>query len=95
MALAEGSRPEAIGGFPTRLCENSLRAPGFPLNYVFLAIVYSELGQVELARVEIANLLAIVPAVTARLIRERWAMYRTNDLRARYFDGLRKAGLPE
>jgi len=77
------------------LCDAKVRAPEFPVNYVYLAMVYTEIGREEEARAEIANLLNLVPRLTLQVIRERWPSYRKKVDIDRYANALRKAGLPE
>ena len=77
------------------LKEAKSRAPGFPVSYAFLAVVYIELGQIENARTEIENLLKIIPSLTVHWISQRWIKYRDESDTDRYLDHLRKAGLPE
>ncbi len=86
-----GRHDEAV----TALLEAKARAPGFPISYVFLAVVYVELGRDEDARAEIGNLLRIIPSLTADIVSARWIGYRNDTHQGRLLDYLRKAGLPD
>ncbi len=77
------------------LNEGKARAPGFPISYVFLAVVYVELGRADDARAEIANLLGIIPSLTVGIVSARWIGYRSDTHQDRFLDHLRKAGLPD
>ncbi len=86
-----GRHNEAV----TALLEGKARAPGFPISYVFLAVVYIELGRDEDARTEIQNLVRIIPSLTVDIVSARWIGYRSDTHQDRFLDHLRKAGLPE
>jgi len=77
------------------LCDAKVRAPGFPVNYTCLALVYTAIGREEDARAEIATLLDLVPRFTLKVMHERWATYKTMAEIDRFDNAIRKAGLPE
>jgi len=68
-------------------------APGFPLPYLLLGIVYSELGRSEEAAAQIAVLRESLPAFTLDIVAQRLP-YRGEEPRRRMRDALEKAGMP-
>jgi tetratricopeptide (TPR) repeat protein len=68
-------------------------APGFPLPYLLLGIVYSELGRSEEATAQIAALRESLPAFTLDVVAQRLP-YRDEEPRRRIRDALERAGLP-
>ena len=77
------------------LKEGIARGPGFPMNYVYLAAVYGELGRIDEARAEVANARDVFPDLTLEVARQRIAPYRRQSDADRLIDNLRKAGLPD
>ena len=69
------------------------RMPQFRSGHVWLAATYAQIGQVEEARAEAAEILRITPewtiATSTRLVG-----FKDPEDRKHYVDGLRKAGLP-
>jgi adenylate cyclase len=82
-------------GEAVRLCgECASRAPNVQLAHLVLASAYAQLGQLEEARAEAAEVLRINPGFTI----ESWtriAVFKNAEDAEHIFDGLRKAGLPE
>ena len=76
------------------LRECASRAPNFRAVHVFLAATYAQLGNVEQARAEAAEVLRIEPKYTIEGTQARLPFKRPEDAE-HFFDGLRKAGLPE
>jgi adenylate cyclase len=82
--------PEAVRW----LRECALRLPNMQLPRTWLASAYAQLGQIEEARAEAAEVLRINPSFTIESYK-RLLVYRDpKDLEHR-LDGMRKAGLPE
>jgi adenylate cyclase len=76
------------------LRESALQLPNPQVLHVFLASAYAQLGRLEEARKEAAELLRIDPGFTI----ERWKhvlVYKDPKDREHRIDGMRKAGLPE
>jgi adenylate cyclase len=74
--------------------ETASELPSLERSHVLLACAYAQSGQLEEARGEAAEVLRINP----RFAIERWkrlAVYRDPEDVEHFFDGLRKAGLPE
>ena len=69
-------------------------APGFPLPYLLLGIVYSELGRSEEASAQISALRESLPAFTLDTVAQRLP-YRDEEPRRRLRDALAQAGMPE
>jgi tetratricopeptide (TPR) repeat protein len=83
--------PEAVRWF--RECV--LRLPNMQLTHLWLASAYAQLGQLEEARKEAAEVLRINPGFTIGACKIILAAYKDpKDLEHR-IDGMRKAGLPE
>ena len=77
------------------LRESIVRTPDLPINYMYLAAVYNEIGQSENARAQVDRLLDLIPGYSIEFRRQRWPSYRNPADDARLDDGLRKAGVPE
>jgi adenylate cyclase len=77
------------------LYDAKVRAPGFPVNYAYLALVYTAIGREEDARAEIATLLNLVPRLTLKVWHERSPTYKIRAEIDRFDNAMRKAGLPE
>jgi adenylate cyclase len=78
---------------PLRECIS--RAPNMRAAHVFLAATYAQLGQLEEARSEAAEVLRIEPTYTIDGTERRLFSFKFPKDAEHYFDGLRKAGLPE
>lgn len=76
------------------LREATGRAPNHQYGHAFLAATYAQLGQLEDARAEAAEVLRVNPNYTIGKQRQVSVMKRADDLE-HLVDGLRKAGLPE
>ena len=59
-----------------------------------MAAAYAQMGRLDEARAEIAEILKLDPSVCLALYRQRLRYEKIEDLE-HYLDGLRKAGLPE
>jgi TolB-like protein/class 3 adenylate cyclase/cytochrome c-type biogenesis protein CcmH/NrfG len=70
------------------------RFPTFITPRRHLAAAYAQLGRLNEARAEIAEILKLDPSVCLSLYRQRIRYENAEDLE-HYLDGLRKAGLPE
>jgi adenylate cyclase len=72
------------------------RAPNFLHGHIWLAAIYSQLGRLSEARGETQQVLRIYPGYTisgaGKRIGAAWRHPRDAE---HYFEGLRKAGLPE
>jgi len=62
--------------------------------HLFLAASHAHLGALEDARNQIDKILRLAPEYSLALAEER-CVYTELDEKARFLDGLRKAGLPE
>jgi adenylate cyclase len=82
-------------GEAVRLCgEYVSRVPNLQGPHLFLAPAYAQLGQLEEARAEAAEVLRINPGFTIERHKRIWVHKDPKDLEHR-LDDLRKAGLPE
>jgi adenylate cyclase len=82
-------------GEAVRLCgEGASRRPNMQTPHLFLAAAYAQLGQLEEAKAEAAQVLRINPGFTIERHKRVWVHRDPKDLEHR-LDGLRKAGLPE
>jgi adenylate cyclase len=82
-------------GEAVRLCgEFASRLPNLQTPHLFLAAAYAQLGQLEEAKAEAAQVLRINPGFTIERHKRVWVHKDPKDLEHR-LDGLRKAGLPE
>ena len=70
------------------------RVPKFTNTYVFMACAYVELDRLDDARDTIKALLEVAPQYTLKDLARLYA-YRVDEVRNRFLDSLRKAGLPE
>jgi tetratricopeptide (TPR) repeat protein len=70
------------------------QTPKFVPGYAYLAATYVELDRLEEAQATIKTLLGIAPQYTVEKSKNR-NPYRIEKLSNRYFDNLRRAGLPE
>jgi adenylate cyclase len=71
------------------------RAPTFLGGHCWLAATYAQLGNIEKARAEAAEALRIDPKYTIERTQTRVSAFKHTKDAEHYFDGLRKAGLPE
>ena len=71
------------------------RAPNFRGGHACLAATYAQLGKLEEARAEAAEVLRIEPTWTIEGTQARLSPFKSTQDAEHYFDGLRKAGLPE
>jgi adenylate cyclase len=71
------------------------RAPNMRGAHIWLAATYAQLGQLEEARAEVAEVLRIEPAYTIDGTERRLRSFKFPKDADHFFDGLRKAGLPE
>jgi adenylate cyclase len=76
------------------LRENASRLPNLQAPHLLLGSAYAQLGQLEEARKETAEVLRINPAFTIERFKSL-AVYKTPKDVEHRIDGLRKAGLPE
>ena len=79
----------------TLLRECASRAPNFRGGHVFLAATYAQLGNIEQAGAEAAEVLRIEPKYTIEGTQARLTSFKRPEDAEHFFDGLRKAGLPE
>jgi len=71
------------------------RSPRYRSGHVWLAAIHAQLGQLEEARAEAAEVMRLVPNYTISGIARRTVAFKQAEDDEHYFDGLRKAGLPE
>ena len=71
------------------------RVPNFRTGHVWLAANYAQLGNIEQARAEAAEVLRIEPKWTIEGTQARLTPFKRPEDAEHLFDGLRKAGLPE
>ena len=77
------------------LQECVLRSPNYRTAHQWLAATYARLGQLQEAQAEAAEVLRIDPKYTIDGHARTTNVFRLPEDAAHYFDGLRKAGLPE
>jgi adenylate cyclase len=77
------------------LREYTSRAPDMSLSHIWLAANLAQLGQLDEARAEAAEVLRIDPKFTIDGTQRRLALFKRPEDADHIFDGLRKAGLPE
>jgi adenylate cyclase len=70
-------------------------SPAFALAYRGLAAAYGQLGRLEEARGALQEDLRLVPDESISKIKTQISSIADPDFLERYFDGLRKAGVPE
>jgi adenylate cyclase len=70
------------------------RAPTFAVAHLYLAVVYSEIDRVQEAAAEIEAVLKLVPGYTLAVVNQMYP-YRSAEVRNRFLESLRKAGLPD
>jgi adenylate cyclase len=71
------------------------RAPNHQYGHAFLAATYAQLGQLEDAHAQAAELLRLNPKYTIGETQKRVSIFKRAEDMAHLVDGLRKAGLPE
>jgi adenylate cyclase len=71
------------------------RSPNFRSGYVGLAATYAQLGQHEKARTAVAEVMRMEPTFTISGIVRPTVVFKDPEDDRHYFDGLRKAGLPD
>ena len=77
------------------LRECASRAPGMRVSHVWLAAGLAQLGRLDEAHAEAAEVLRIDPKFTIDGSQRRQALFKRPEDAEHLFDGLRKAGLPE
>ena len=78
-----------------RLQECVSRMPNSRAGHCWLAATYAQLGNIEKARAEAAEALRIEPKYTIEGTQARLSGFKRTEDAEHFFDGLRKAGLPE
>jgi adenylate cyclase len=78
---------------PLRECAS--RAPDMRQGHIWLAANLAQLGHLDEARAEAAEVLRIDPKYTIDGTQRRFALFKRPEDAEHLFDGLRKAGLPE
>jgi adenylate cyclase len=71
------------------------RMPNSRIPHCLLAATYAQLGDIEKARAEAAEALRIEPQYTIEGTQARMSGFKRTEDAEHFFDGLRKAGLPE
>ena len=71
------------------------RAPNHQYGHAFLAATYAQLGQLEDARAEAAEVLRVNPKYSIGETQKRVSFFKRSEDMEHLIDGLRKAGLPE
>jgi adenylate cyclase len=77
------------------LQECASRMPNSRIPHYLLAATYAQLGSIEKARAEAAEVLRIEPKYTIEGTQARLSGFKRPEDAEHLFDGLRKAGLPE
>jgi adenylate cyclase len=77
------------------LRESVSRAPHLFIGHVFLAATYAQLGRLQEASAELAEVLRAQPTYTIDNTQRTWSIFKFPKDAEHFFDGLRKAGLPE
>jgi adenylate cyclase len=77
------------------LREATGRAPDHQYGHAYLAATYAQLGRLEDARAEAAEILRINPKYTISGTQKRVSIFQRSEDIVHLVDGLRKAGLPE
>ena len=70
------------------------RAPNIRSGHVFLAATYAQMGQLEHAGAEVAEVMRLDPNYTIGGVARPTAAFKNANDDKHYYDGLRKAGLP-
>jgi TolB-like protein/class 3 adenylate cyclase len=70
-------------------------SPNWRSGHVFLAAIYAQMGKLEEARAEVAEVIRIEPNYSIGGIARPTVVFKNTEDDQHYFDGLRKAGLPE
>jgi len=78
-----------------RLRECASRSPNLRASHCWLAATYAQLGNIEKARAEAAEVLRIDPKWTIEGAGAQLNTFKRPEDAAHFFDGLRKAGLPD
>ena len=71
------------------------RAPNLRSGHVLLAATSAQMGQLEEARAEVAEVMRLDPNYTIGGVARPTAAFKNAKDDKHYFDGLHKAGLPE
>ena len=79
----------------TPLRELTFRLPNMRQGHVFLAANLAQLGQLDVAHAEAAEILRIDPKYTIDGTQRRLSLLKRPEDAEHLIDGLRKAGLPE
>jgi adenylate cyclase len=77
------------------LRESASRIPNVSQGHIWLAANLAQLGQLDEARAEAAEVLRIDPKYTIDGTQRRLSLLKRPEDAEHLFDGLRKAGLPE
>jgi adenylate cyclase len=77
------------------LRECAARAPNLPVGHACLAASYARLGDIEKARAAAAEVLRVVPNWTIKSVAAPLSPFKLPEDAEHFFDGLRRAGLPE
>jgi adenylate cyclase len=86
-----GKYSEALS--PLRACVS--RAPNYRAGRLRLAATYAQLGRLNEARAEAAEVLRLEPKYTIDSTQRPLSVFKRTEDVEHFFDGLRKAGLPE
>ena len=78
---------------PLRECVS--RAPNLRSGHQWLAATYAQLGQLDNARAEAAEVIRVLPNYTIEGTQTQLSVFKNTQDAEHFFDGLRKAGLPE
>ena len=70
------------------------RVPQATSGHMWLALTYTQLGRLDEARSEVAEVLRLRPGLQIRTARQQLGFKHARDEK-HYFDALRKTGLPE
>jgi adenylate cyclase len=94
LGLAHYLRQEYLQALPP-LRELTSRAPNIRMGHVWLAADLAQLGQLNEAHAEAAEVLRLDPKFTIDGTQRQFSRFKRPEDAAHFFDGLRKAGLPE
>jgi adenylate cyclase len=78
---------------PLRECVS--RAPNIRAGHSWLAATFARLGQLAEAQIEVTEVLRVDPKYTIGGTQRQISVFKQPEDAEHYFDGLRKAGLPE